>query len=239
MEWTDTGILLGTRKHGESALIIDVFTPSHGVHSGVLPGGTSRKKSAFLQPGAQLRVAWRARLEAHLGSFSVEPERSRAAAALSSRMALAGLSSVTALLGYALPERQAYPKLYHATEQLLDLLGQDEVWSLAYLNWEVLFLEELGFGLDLHQCAVTGATEGLAFVSPRTGRAVTAKAAGAWADRLLPLPNILRGIGPGPDHEIRSALEVTGHFINHYLAQQLGDKPLPQARANWIALLDR
>jgi len=239
MDWRDTGILLTVRRHGESAAIIDVFTETRGRHSGVVPGGAGRRLSPLLQPGAQLDVSWRARLEDHIGTYSVEPQRSRAAAALSGRMALAGLNAVTALLAFCLPEREAHPGLYSRTEPLLDLLGNDDLWPLAYLRWELALLEELGFGLDLTTCAVTGATEGLAYVSPRTGRAVSAQGAGEWADRLLPLPPILRGEGDAPDAEIAEAFRTTGHFLEDRVAPALGNRPLPEARARFVDLFSR
>lgn len=234
MEWRDTGILLSSRRHGETSLILDVFTPHHGRHAGVLRGGTSRKLAPHLQPGAQLDLAWRARLEDHIGSFTAEPQRSRAAAAMGDRLALAGLNAVTALLAFCLPEREAHPALYASSENLLDLLGQPDLWPLAYLRWELTLLEELGFGLDLSACAVTGATGGLAYVSPRSGRAVTAEGAGDWADRLLPLPPVLRGEGAAGDAEILAALQTTGHFMEHRVAHALRDRPLPAARGAFV-----
>ncbi|MCV2889352.1 DNA repair protein RecO [Ruegeria aquimaris] len=239
MDWRDQGILLAVRRHGETSAIIEVFTQEHGRHAGVVRGGTSRKIAPILQPGAQLDVSWRARLEDHIGSFTVEPLRSRAAAAMSGQMALAGLNAVTALLSFCLPEREPHPNLYRQSERLLDLLGQDEIWPLAYLRWELGLLEELGFGLDLRACAVTGTTEDLVFVSPRTGRAVSAAAAGVWADRLLPLPPCLRGQGPAPDTEIAEALGTTGYFMENRLAPSLGDRPLPEARRRFVDLVSR
>lgn len=239
MDWRDQGILLAVRRHGETSAIIEVFTQEHGRHAGVVRGGTSRKIAPILQPGAQLDVTWRARLEDHIGSFAVEPLRSRAAAAMSGRLALAGLNTVTALLSFCLPEREPHPNLYHHSERLLDLLGQDEIWPLAYLRWELGLLEELGFGLDLSACAVTGATEDLAYVSPRTGRAVSSAAAGDWADRLLPLPPCLRGQGPAPDAEIAEALRTTEFFMENRLAPSLGNRPLPEARGRFVDLVSR
>ncbi|MCU9838623.1 DNA repair protein RecO [Ruegeria sp. WL0004] len=239
MDWRDQGILLAVRRHGETSAIIEVFTQEHGRHTGVVRGGTSRKIAPILQPGAQLDVTWRARLEDHIGSFAVEPLRSRAAAAMSGRIALAGLNTVTALLSFCLPEREPHPNLYHHSERLLDLLGQDEIWPLAYLRWELGLLEELGFGLDLSACAVTGATEDLAYVSPRTGRAVSSAAAGDWADRLLLLPPCLRGQGPAPDAEIAEALRTTGFFMENRLAPSLGNRPLPEARGRFVDLVSR
>ncbi|MEX0301731.1 MAG: DNA repair protein RecO, partial [Leisingera sp.] len=156
MEWRDHGILLSMRRHGESSAIIDVFTEEHGRHAGVVRGGAGRKMAPVLQPGAQLDLTWRARLEDHLGSYHAEPLRSRAAAALSGRLALAGLNAVTALLSFCLPEREPHPALYTRSEQLLDLLENEELWPLAYMRWELALLEEMGFGLDLSVCAVTG-----------------------------------------------------------------------------------
>ncbi|MFK7879329.1 DNA repair protein RecO [Roseobacter sp.] len=239
MEWRDQGILLNTRRHGESSAIIEVFTPDHGRHAGVVRGGASRKTAPILQPGAQLDVAWRARLEDHIGSFQVEPVRSRAALAMEDRLALAGLNAVTGLLGFCLPEREPHPRLYAASEQLLDLLGQGDLWPLAYMRWELRLLEEMGYALALDACAVTGSQENLVYVSPKSGRAVSQEAAGDWADRLLPLPDVLRGKGAAENAEIARALETTGHFLSAHLAQNLGNKPLPEARARFVATLTR
>ena len=234
MEWRDTGVLLSSRRHGESSAIIDVFTPEHGRHAGVVRGGTSRKIAPILQPGAQLDLAWRARLEDHLGAFSVEPVRSRAALVMDSRLALAGLNAVTALLSFCLPEREVHTTLYHRSVQLLDLLGQDDIWSLAYLKWELALLEDMGYALDLSACAVTGATTDLAYVSPKSGRAVSRSAAGEWANRLLPLPEVMLNTGTASDAEIQEALKTTGHFLHAHLAADLGDRPLPEARARLL-----
>jgi DNA repair protein RecO (recombination protein O) len=238
MEWRDQGILLSARRHGETSAIIEVFTPEQGRHAGVVRGGTSRKIAPSLQPGAQLDVAWRARLEDHIGAFTVEPLRSRAAVAMQDRLALAGLNAVTALLSFCLPEREPHPALYQRTEALLDMLGQGDVWPLAYLKWELRLLEEMGYALDLESCAVTGVSEELIYVSPKSGRAVSAKGAGEWANRLLPLPTVLRG-GTGSDAEIAQGLVTTGHFLSAHLARDLGGKPLPEARARFVDAFSR
>lgn len=239
MEWRDQGILLSARRHGETSAIIEVFTPAHGRHAGVVRGGTSRKIAPILQPGAQLDLAWRARLEDHIGAFSVEPVRSRAAVAMGDRLALAGLNAVTSLISFCLPEREAHPSLYRRTEALLDLLDRMDLWPLAYLRWELDLLEEMGYALDLTRCAVTGATEGLCFVSPKSGRAVSAAGAGEWADRLLPLPDVLRGAGDAADAEIAVAFKTTGYFLELHLAGDLGGKPLPEARARFVEAFSR
>ncbi len=239
MEWRDQGILLSARPHGESAAIIDVLTPQRGRHSGVVRGGASRKLAPILQPGAQLDLSWRARLEDHLGAFTVEPVRSRAALVMDDRLALAGLNAVTALLLFALPEREAHADLYRRTETLLDLMGARDVWPLAYLRWEMALLQDLGFGLDLSACAVRGArANDLSYVSPRSGRAVSRAGAGDWADRLLPLPACMLGHGCAPDAEIAVGLRTTGYFLHNRLAPELGGKPLPEARARFIARFD-
>ncbi len=239
MEWRDQGILLSARRHGETSTIIEVFTPTHGRHAGVVRGGTSRKIAPILQPGAQLDVAWRARLEDHIGAFTVEPVRSRAAAAMGDRLSLAGLNAVTALLSFCLPEREPHAPLYHRTQALLDLLGQGDLWPLAYLQWELSLLEEMGYGLDLTCCAVTGATIGLEFVSPKSGRAVTREGAADWVSKMLPLPAILRGEGEAGDAEILQAFKTTGYFLEQHLARDLGGKPLPEARARYVEAFSR
>lgn len=240
MEWREDGILLKCRKHGENSVIIEVFTPSRGRHAGVVRGGTSRKMAPVLQPGAQLDLTWRARLEDHIGTFSAELIRSRAASVMQDRMALAGLNAVTALLLFCLPEREAYARLYRMTEDLLDLLGKQTLWPLAYLRWELALLEEMGFGLDLGECAVLGpkANE-LSYISPRTGRAVSEQGAGEWADKLLPLPKCLLGEAPESDSEVLEALGVSGYFMANRLAPELGHNPIPEARARLVQRLEK
>ncbi|MQY42184.1 DNA repair protein RecO [Epibacterium sp. SM1969] len=239
MEWRDQGILLSTRRHGESAAIIDVFTRDHGRHAGVVRGGAGRKLGPILQPGAQLDLAWRARLENHLGSYTVEPLRSRTVAAISDRLALSGLNAVTALLTFCLADREPQPELYENTEFLLDLLDKPEIWALAYVKWELQLLEVTGFGLDLERCAVTGMMQDLIYISPKTGRAVSRDGAGEWADRLLPLSPVLRGVGRGDHAEISDALQTTGHFLTHHLAPSLGNQALPIQRARFLEAFNR
>jgi len=238
MEWRAEGLVLAVRRHGETAAIIEVLTEAHGRHAGVVRGGAGRRLGPVLQPGAQLDLTWRARLSDHLGAFAVEPLRARAAAVLADRAALAGLSAACALLSFALPERAPYPALYRGSVDLLDRIAAgDGDWPLHYLRWEMALLAETGFGLDLGSCAVTGAREGLAFVSPRSGRAVSRDGAGDWAERLLPLPACLGGAGPEGADDVAAGLRLTGHFLDRWLAPALGDRPIPAARARLAAVL--
>ncbi|PZQ98025.1 MAG: DNA repair protein RecO [Cereibacter sphaeroides] len=234
MEWRDQGVLLAVRRHGESAAIIEVFTAAHGRHLGVVRGGASRKAAPILQPGAQLDLTWRARLDEHMGAFAVEPLRLRTGL-MSDRIALAGLNAICTLLSQALPERDPHPALFAPTTALLDGLSGDG-WAIDYLMWEKLLLEEVGFGLDLTACAVTGAREDLAYVSPRTGRAVSRAAAGPWLDRLLPLPVCLTG-GPADAEGLAAGLRLTGHFLERELTETRGRQALPEARGRLVDLL--
>ena len=238
MDWRDEGVLLAVRRHGETSSIIEVFTLGHGRHAGIVHGGASRRLAPLLQPGAQLDVTWRARLDEHLGSYAVEPLRSRAAL-MSDRLALAGLNSICALLTFLLPEREAHGALYGATIGLLDRIGAGEGWAVDYLRWELGLLEEMGYGLDLSACAVTGSRDDLAYVSPKSGRAVAREAAGEWEDRLLPLPACLLGQGPAAAGDIADGLRLTGYFLEHRIAPDLGNRPLPEARRRLVTLLSR
>ncbi len=233
MEWRDEGALLSVRLHGESAAIIEVFTAAHGRHLGVVRGGGSHRLAGVLQPGAHLALHWKARLETHIGTFKAEPLHARTAL-LNDRGALSALNSICALLHAVLPERDPHPALYAKTVTLLDLLEQGGAWQVPYLLWEVHLLEEMGYALDLTSCAVTGSTQDLAFISPRTGRAVSRGGAGDWAARLLPLPRVLT-LQDGSASEVAQALNVSGHFLSRALA----DHPMPEARARLLDQLDR
>ena len=239
MEWREEGVLLVRRRHGENAAIIEVFTEGHGRHAGIVRGGAGRKLAPVLQPGTQVDVAWRARLEDHLGSFIVEPVASRAANLMGDRKTLAGLNALTAILSFALPEREAHAPLYHRTLAVLDMMGESPFWPLAYVRWELFLLEELGFGLDLGRCAVTDRSDNLVFVSPKSGRAVSRVGAGEWASKMLPLSPALIGEGEGSSEDIHDALKVTGHFLQNWVAASLGNRPIPEARARLVDLLAR
>lgn len=226
MDWRDEGVLLSMRKHGENAAIIDVFTADHGRHAGVVRGGGSRRMAPLLQPGAQLSVEWRARLEEHIGAYRVEPLRSRAAVLMADRRALAAMGAIAALLTAYLAEREAHGALYAATVGLLDSMATDEAWPAAYVGWELALLSELGFALDLGRCAATGDTEALRYVSPKSGRAVSRDAGAPYADRLLTLPAFLGGEAGG----VAEGLKLTGYFLKAWAAPAFGGHAPPPAR---------
>lgn len=233
MDWQDDGILLSTRPHGESSAIVEVLTATHGRHLGVVRGGASRRMAGVLVPGAQLAIRWRARLADQLGTITAEPIRSRAAV-LEDRGRLMALNSAVSLLHILLPERDPHPGLYAQSLALFDNLAEGDGWLTRYIHWELTLLEEVGFGLDLESCALSGATDNLAFVSPKTGRAVSAEAAGDWAPRLLPLPKMLRrGANRAEDPEV--ALALTRAFLE----KAHPDAPLPEARARLQSWVER
>lgn len=241
MEWRDEGFVLTARRHGESSAVLEVFTAAHGRHAGVVRGGASRRMAPLLQPGARLALVWSARLEEQLGAFRVDPIESRTAVLLGDGAALAALSSMAALVSAALPERDAHPRLYVESLAVIDSLATAPDWPARYAAWELALLAELGFGLDLACCAVTGAIEDLLWVSPRSGRAVSRSAGTPWADRLLPLPGFLREGWP-PDAapeaaSVAEALALTGHFLEARLAPGLPRGTLPAARGRAVAAL--
>ncbi len=236
MQWQDEGIVLAARRHGESAAVISVFTPSHGRHAGLVRGGASRRARSTYEPGNRLRVTWRARLAEQLGSFSAELETAVAARLLDDPDRLAGLGSACALLEATLPERDPHPILYNMFSELIDMLLEHADWLERYVRFELGLLAELGFGLDLAACAVTGAATDLVYVSPRTGRAVSRAGAGVWADRLLPLPGFLLGQGPADPAQIRAGLRLTGAFLRRRLFDA-SERPMPSARERLVRRL--
>jgi DNA repair protein RecO (recombination protein O) len=238
MEWRSVGILLAARKHGETSLIIDTFCPGHGRYLGVVKGGASRKFAPILQVGAQLDLTWKARLQDHLGSFKVELVRARTVHAMSDRILAAGLMSVSTILSRVLPERQAYDNFYRTTEDLLDLLNQPNIWPMAYLRWELELLTVLGYGLDLSKCAVSGSTEKLRYVSPRTGRAISEQAAGEWVSKLLHLPSIILK-GSGNSDSIIDGLKLTGYFLTKKVFNELSVRSPVSERQRFVDLLSQ
>jgi len=239
MEWSDDAIVLGVRRHGESAAIVEALTKHHGRHLGLVRGGGSRKAKATLQPGNTLHVVWRARLNEHLGTFVVEPSRMRAGDLMEKRAALIGLNAFTSVAIAALPEREPHESVFEAGEVLLGAIADRSFadWGPLYVRWEAGLLDELGFGLDLTHCAATGTTEDLSHVSPRSGRAVSRAAAAPYKERMLALPGFLLGsqnASPSPA-DIAAGLALTAHFLTERVLTP-HSKELPAARARLDAL---
>ncbi len=238
MDWSDHGIVLTTRHHGETGLVVNLLTAEHGRHAGFVPGGVSRRSRPIWQPGNVVEVNWRARLADQLGNFNGELREPHAAKAMDSAVELAGLSSACSVVDEALPEREPHPAMYAGLHALLTVLGHPG-WPAIYVRLELGLLQELGFGLDLEKCAATGTTEDLAFVSPKTGRAVSRVAAEPYAGKLLPLPAFLSTGGATDDREaLRQGLDLTGYFLERHVFWP-HNKPLPPARARLIESLQR
>jgi DNA repair protein RecO (recombination protein O) len=221
MEWSDEGIVLAARRHGESGAIVTLLTLAHGRHAGLVRGGAGRRARGLYEPGNRVLATWRGRLSEHLGHFLCELSEAYAAALLDDPLRLAALSSATAVADAALPDREPHPAVYERLKRLLDRLSAPaesaagpSAWEADYVRWELALLADLGFGLDLTHCAVTGATQGLAFVSPRSGRAVALAAAAPYADRLLALPGFLRDRQENATrNDVLAGLALTGHFL--------------------------
>ena len=243
MEWSDEAVILSVRPHGETAAVVELLTRTHGRHSGLVHGGRSRKSRPILQMGNHVSASWKARLSEHLGHMTVELQRGYAAASMDDP---AGLTALTALcsLSRLLPERDPHPNLYEITLFVLSFLDDPTVWPALYVRWEVALLEELGFGLDLAACAATGSTQDLAYVSPKSGRAVSADAGRPYQDRLLTLPAFLTKSRPTGANaivtpaDITAGLRLTEHFL---LTRVLGprDQPMPDARTRLSTILLR
>ncbi len=227
MEWTDQALVLSARPYGEASALVCLLTEARGRHNGLVraantsPGANpgAKSRAAFrgvVEPGTQVSARWRARLQDRLGRFALEPVRSYGVAVLDQPERLAALVSACALVEAGLPEREPHPAVYHGLVALLEALDQP-LWAEATVRWELGLLAELGFGLELSRCAVSGVSHGLVAVSPRTGRAVSHAVAEPWGGRLLALPGFLVGQGGGGAEEVRQGLALTGFFLNQHL----------------------
>jgi len=235
MEWRDTGIVLGARRHGESSLVVTLLTADHGRHAGFAKGGAGKAARGMYQPGNLVSCTWKGRLEEHLGHWTCELLEANAAALMGDAGRLAALTSACAVIDATAAEREALPGLHDATLALLTALeGAD--WAGAYVHWEALLLAELGFGLDLSACAATGTTDDLIYVSPKTGRAVSAEAGAPYKDKLLPLPPFLRGEGAADAAAVRQGLRLTGYFLERFALAAAG-RPMPPARRRLLERL--
>jgi DNA repair protein RecO (recombination protein O) len=231
VEWTAPAVVLEVRPHGEGGAVVSLLTEQHGRHAGLAKGGSSRAQAGLWLPGNLIEARWIARLPDQLGALTGEMVHPAAALAMEDPLALALLSSACAIAADALPEREAHPRAFHALVSLIGhLAGGAETVLADYVRWEALVLGELGYGLNLDSCAVTGVTEGLTHVSPRTGRAVSAGAAAPYTGRLLPLPAFLRdGDNAGDPAAWDAGLRLTGHFLERD-AFGARHRPVPEAR---------
>ncbi|MDE2574538.1 MAG: DNA repair protein RecO [Rhodospirillales bacterium] len=236
MEWEAPAIVLAVRPFGEGDAIATVMTEAHGLHRGLARGAQARLRAALWQPGNLVQLRWVGRLADQLGSFSAEMVHPTAALALDDALALAMLTAACAVAEGALPEREPHPRVFDGLLHLLARLAQGPSMLDALIRWEADLLTDLGYGLDLARCAVTGSREDLAFVSPRSGCAVSEAGAGQWRERLLPLPTLLLGQAPGTARDWRDGLRLTGHFLARDVFG-LQHKPLPPARLRLPDLL--
>ena len=242
MEWSDEGIVLALRPHGETSGILEALTRNHGRHLGLVRGGSSSSGRAQLQPGNSVKLTWRARLAENLGVYVAELSRARASDMFEDRPALAGLNAFSAVASAVLPEREQHVAAFESADVLLDAMTRHafEDWAPLFVRWEIGLLDELGFGLDLTRCAATGSPDDLIYVSPRTGRAVSRAGGEAYRDRLLPLPQFLLGRQAGDPNprDALAGLELTAHFLAQWVLAP-HHKTIPDARNRLTELAAR
>lgn len=214
--WEDQGIVLSVRSHGESGAIISLLTENNGRHAGYIRGVHSSKMRGVIEPGNLVDARWQARVSDNLGSYQLEPLKSYSPQIMTDSQKLAALQSACSLCDYALPEREGHAGLFHGLIALFETLDT-EIWGAAYIMWEIAFLSELGFSLDLTKCAGGGDDNALAYVSPKTGRAVSYEAGEQYKDKLLEIPAFLKPNGGPPEIEdIYTGLKLTGYFLEHW-----------------------
>jgi DNA repair protein RecO (recombination protein O) len=233
MEWIDDGIVLGTRRHGEANAIVEVMTRDHGRHLGLVRGGGGSRLRPALQPGNSVRVVWRARLDEHLGHYAVEPLQLHGASQLAASHVVHGVTHAAALCRL-LPERDPHPRVHEGLAALLAGLDQPLAAGAQMVRFELMMLAELGFGLDLENCAATGAVDDLAYVSPKSGRAVSRAAGAPWQERLLRMPAFVREESePLPD-ELADGFALTGFFLARHVLEPRG-LAFADAREGFVA----
>ena len=239
MEWSDDGIVMGTRRHGESSAIVEVMTRTHGRHLGLVRGGSASRLRPLLQPGNTLHLVWRARLDEHLGNFTVDAINLRAGSLMTVAHAIYALTHLATLVRL-LPERDPHETVYNALDNIFEHLDAPVIAAALIVRFELELLSELGFGLDLSSCAATGTTDELVYVSPKSGRAVSREAGEAWHDKLLQLPAFLDGelATPPSAAELERGFALTGYFLARHALEPRGEN-LADARAAFIAAVLR
>jgi DNA repair protein RecO (recombination protein O) len=241
MEWEDEGIVLAARRYGEGALIVQLLTRGHGRHAGLVRGGQGRKLRPVYEIGNRVAAVWKARLAEHLGTLAGDLLHGHAARIIEDPARLACLAAAAALAEASLPEREPHPEAYAGLCALLESLDVDRGWAVGYVEWELMLLAELGFGLDLSRCAATGTVADLAYVSPKSGHAVSAAAGEPYRDKLLRLPPFLwapAGENAPSPQDVLDGLALTGYFLDRRVFEPHG-RELPPARARFVDLIQR
>jgi DNA repair protein RecO (recombination protein O) len=238
MQWTDEGIVLGVKRHGEANGILELMTREHGRHLGMVRGAFGTRLKPVLQTGNSVSATWRARLDEHLGHYAVEGLRLRSGNIFGARHAVYGVTHLAALMRL-LPERDPHATLHAVLEDMLDRL-EDPHWAAPQVvRFELQLLAELGFGLDLAACAATGAVADLIYVSPKSGRAVSRAAGEPYAERMLRLPEFLLDADAAPaGRDVDDGFALTGFFLTRYVLEPRG-LALADERAHFIAALAR
>jgi DNA repair protein RecO (recombination protein O) len=238
MQWTDSGIVLGTRRHGETSVILELMTAEHGRHLGLVRGGRGKRHAAMLQPGNSVQATWQARIEDQLGNFAVEAEQHRAAALIGNAGALYAIGYLTSLVRL-LPERYPHVGIHAALDLIVGHLDDIGFAAPLIVRFEVEMLKALGFGLDLSACAATGATQELIYVSPKSGRAVSRAAGAPYGDRMLALPGFLANGGGGvAPQDVLAGLTLTEFFLDRHIFAPRG-LALPEQRASLVETVRR
>ncbi|MEW6451688.1 MAG: DNA repair protein RecO [Pseudomonadota bacterium] len=233
MEWTDEGIVLGTRRHGEANAILEVMTREHGRHLGLVRGGMGSKLRPVLQPGNTVRTVWRARLDEHLGHYTVEALRLHGASMLAASHVVYGVTHLAALCRL-LPERDPHADVHDHLAAMLDHLDDPASAARLVVQFELLMLAELGFGLDLSACVSTGQETDLSYVSPKSGRAVSRVAGEPWQDRLLRLPSFLSEEAHPSVDDLADGFRLTGFFLMRHVLEPRG-LAFADAREGFVA----
>lgn len=238
MQWEDEAIILKIKKFSERDLLVTVFARENGIFSGIVRSGQSKNKTAIFQPGNVVSATWKARLEEQLGSLSAELQQSVAAKVMDERLKLQGLFSVTTLLCSCMQDREIDEQLYGKTHQILQDMITNQNWLKDYVIFELELMHHLGFGLDLSRCAATGALEGLEYISPKTGRAVSAEGARGYEEKLFKIPKFLLPNEKYDSEDIIAGLELADYFLDRHFFMPMGKK-MPDERARLVELIKR